>query len=72
MPIAKTKPTKSKFKSKLHDLAEKIPVRIDAKTTVWVKKGTDIKAYIENLKVRNEFMSNRGLNYFGTQIPDPI
>jgi hypothetical protein len=67
MSIQKTKPTKPKFTKKIVELSKLIPVKVNEKTTVWLKPDTDIKAYLETLNHRNEIMSNRGLNYFGTQ-----
>lgn len=44
------------------DLKDRIPVKLDEKTTIWVRKGKNIKKVLETYK--NRPPSNAPLNYF--------
>lgn len=44
------------------DLKDRIPVQLDSKTTIWVRKGKNIKKVLETY--RNRPVSNAPLNYF--------
>ena len=43
------------FKTKVQDLSNKIRIKIDERTTVWAKAGSDIEAIREKYRVDREF-----------------